>query len=68
MDDHFNSKLKFNTIAVEQLQVAIEDLLVLLLQNSYILAIHAQRTTLHPKDIATARLIMKSCDSIFDSE
>lgn len=68
MKDHFNSKLKFNTIAIEQLQVAIEDLLVLLLQNSYVVAIHAQRTTLHPKDVTTARFIMKSCDSIFHSE
>lgn len=53
-----DDSMKLSTTSIEQLQVVVEDLCIVLLDNSNLLAIHANRTTIEPADIAVTKTIL----------
>lgn len=54
----YEENLRFNKEALEVLQLYMENKIKVLLENSLLLAIHADRKTIMPKDIQLARRIM----------
>ena len=55
--DRVTRDLRFNKVALDQLQVFLETHVVRILENANLAAIHASRETLMPKDVQLARHI-----------
>lgn len=53
----YRAEFRWQLIAMEALQHAAEGFLTALLADANLCALHAKRTTIHPKDIALARRI-----------
>jgi histone H3 len=55
--ERYRSELRFQSSAIQALQHACEDYLTGLFEDSNLLAIHAKRITIFPKDLRLARRI-----------
>ena len=54
---YYKSDLRYSDSALELIQMAVEHYLVLLFEEANILAIHAKRQTVQPKDLQAARRV-----------
>ncbi|KAN0075522.1 Histone-fold-containing protein [Tylopilus felleus] len=57
----FKTDLRFQSSAVMELQEASEAYLVSLFEDTNLVAIHAKRVTIQPKDLALARRLRGEC-------